>query len=164
MRWGLGGDPECLTFDAIFEVHEEVDWHPDYVDTYETLKHAGQPVYMQRRYPEIPGSLRYPFEEVDATVFAGIPENERYGSSGAYMLALAITLGFRRIGLYGFDVSLDVYDHQRPNLAYLIGFARGKGIEVIKPGSCRILAIGDMNIEGRKVRYERVYGRIDHPA
>lgn len=164
MFWGLGGDPECLTFDAIFEVHEEVAEHPCYRDTYETLQHAGQPVYMQRRHPEIRGSLRYPFEAVNAHVFAGVPEHERYGSSGAYMFALAIHLGYRRIGLYGFDVSEDRYGHQRSNLALLYGIALGRGIEVIKPAACEVLSLGDMNIPGRGARYERIYGQIDHPA
>ena len=86
------------------------------------------PVFMQEHYDEFPSSVRYPIEAM----------TERFGdywtNSVSYMLALAIAEGFKTIYLYGVDMALDSeYKDQKPSCEYIIGFARGLGIEVVIP-------------------------------
>lgn len=74
---------------------------------------------------------RYPFEEVAATTGA------YWNSSIAYALAMAIHEGAEEIGLWGVDMKGDdEYGYQRPNVEYLLGLARGRGIKVhVHPSS-----------------------------
>ncbi len=70
------------------------------------------------------------------------------------MLALAIyeavTLkNIKRIAIYGVDMGVSTeYNYQKPNMEYLIGFARGKGISVYVPPQCELL----------KPAHEKPYG------
>lgn len=60
-----------------------------------------------------------------------------YACSVAYMLNLAIYEGVDEIQLYGLDFVADgEYSHQRPNMEYYIGIARGLGIRVYLPKDC----------------------------
>lgn len=103
---------------------------------------AGKPIYMQRVYDDIPASVAYP---LDAMIARFCPERPYFTSSIGYMLALAIAEGrderfqpmpgetpVGRIGIWGVDLAADSeYGEQRPQTEYLIGLARGLGIEVI---------------------------------
>lgn len=110
-------------------------------------------LYMQEAY--FPFSERYPFEEVSATV------GDYFNSSIAYLLALAIHEGADRIGLWGVDMlDAEEYGYQRPNCEYLIGFARGRGIDVVVHETsplCKFngsgIPLGDLN-----PHYPRRYG------
>jgi hypothetical protein len=100
---------------------------------------AGRPIYMQEAHADMPASVRYPIERM-CQVFG-----RYFTSSIGYMLALAIAEGrddalkvvdedaaYGWIGLYGIDLAADSeYADQRPNTEYLIGLARGLGIEVV---------------------------------
>lgn len=80
-----------------------------------------------------PYALRQPFPFDEALALAdGYLE-----SSIAYMLAYAILLEVPVIGLWGVHMeALSEYAYQRPNLEYLIGLARGKGLTVsVCPGA-----------------------------
>jgi hypothetical protein len=60
-------------------------------------------------------------------------------SSIAYMLVYAYLQGRMTIYLDGIDMTLGhEYEYQRPNLAYLIGYMRACGIEIISPPGCGI--------------------------
>jgi hypothetical protein len=49
-------------------------------------------------------------------------------------MAKAILDGYERIYVYGFNMGVDSeYIHQLPGGKYMVGFARGRGIEVIGP-------------------------------
>jgi len=95
------------------------------------------PVYMQQQHEDIPGSVPYPLDDLQQTVFAGFPrwdQKDWYNSSPAYMMALAIHEGAETIGLWGIDVLDDSEFNLESNcLDFLIGFALGRGIEVIIP-------------------------------
>ena len=92
-----------------------------------------------KRGPDYPQRLRdckclytqenYPFEAVAQTI-----GKDYWNSSIAYMMALAIHEGAEQISIYGVDMDgTDEYSYQRPNMEYLIGIARGKGIRVYIP-------------------------------
>jgi hypothetical protein len=80
---------------------------------------------LQELHSELEHSARYPIEAI----------TKRFGryftSTAAYMIASAIHVGAKEIGLFGVNMSTDSeYMQQRPCCEYLIGLARGMGIEV----------------------------------
>lgn len=94
-------------------------------------------VYLVDRHPEIPNSVRYPIEKVlefFGTMLDGYAAKPYFASSVAYMIAMAILENVDEIHLYGLDFIEDgEYTHQRPNMEYFIGIARGRGIKVFIP-------------------------------
>jgi hypothetical protein len=80
---------------------------------------------MQDKFPEIPTSIKYPYEELVKKY------GERFFSSFDYMMAYGIHLGYKKILVYGIDMAVqDEYLFQRPSALYWIGFARGLGVDV----------------------------------
>lgn len=105
--------------------HEHLEW----------LKQAQMPVYMEAAHPDIPTSVRYPYEEV--TMSLG---GTYLTSAPAFMVALALYEGFDQIRLYGIDMAGGTeYVEQRPCMEYLLGMAMGKGIQVWLPPGCPLL-------------------------
>jgi hypothetical protein len=128
-RWGLPwheGYWRHMT--RLFEMHDirllngEYSKRPDgYLDR---LNWSGVPLYMQDA--SIYHAIRYPLEEVSESIGANY-----FNSSIAYMMALAIYEGAEEISIFGVDMKGDdEYGYQKPNMEYLIGLARGKGIKV----------------------------------
>tara|TARA_R110000744_G_scaffold97508_3_gene188415 strand:- start:3071 stop:3658 length:588 start_codon:yes stop_codon:yes gene_type:complete len=109
---------------------------PDYFDR---LAEYTQPIYMQKHWADIPTSIAFPLAELKKTIFNNFHRKwsgqvDFYNSSPAYMIALAIHEGATTIGLYGIDVLDDSeYAYETPCLEYLLGYAAGKGIEIITP-------------------------------
>lgn len=138
--WGLAWDAERYRLHRAFEMHDMQTMKtakaaiykdlPDYFDRISLC----QRLYTPEAYSEIPGSERYPYERVAEVC------GDWWESSVAYMLSLAITEGAEEIGLHGVLMEAhDEYGYQRPNTAYLIGLARGKGIKVHLPKGCSLL-------------------------
>ena len=137
--WTLAWDPVPVTH-RIFETHknfrmylgskEEGDFHVS------GLRMSKVPVYMLERHDDIPMSVKYPMGLIGDLIGKtreGYPYLE---SSIAYMMALAIweSEPGDRIAIFGVDLHCDSeYAFQRPNMEYLIGLARGKGIKVYIP-------------------------------
>lgn len=126
-KWGLPWGPRWYQLDRAFELHDitQVRRTRSPVD-YEDRLRSLPCLYMQQAH--YPNAIRFPLDEVSALV------GDYFSSSIAYLLALAIHEGVGRIGLWGVDMSdNDEYAYQKANCEYLIGFARGKGIEVHIP-------------------------------
>lgn len=128
-KWGLpwhqGYSVRC---DRLFEMHDMrllESEHSGRGENYiQDLKECGIPLYMQEAYFE--GVTCYPFQDVAETI-----GGEYFNSSIAYMMALAIHEEVEEISIFGVDMKGDdEYGYQKPNMEYLIGFARGKGIKV----------------------------------
>lgn len=141
--WGLPWDADYSRIDRYFEMHDrELLERPEAKrssDYWERLSYLS-PVYMQQHWDDIPGSIPYPLEELQETVFKNFPrakwddQKDWYNSSPAYMIALAIHEGAEKIGLWGIDVLDDSEWNLESNcLDFLIGYALGKGIEVEIP-------------------------------
>lgn len=132
-KWGLPWhDGYWLRMDRHFEMHDIRlldSQHSRRGDGYwQRLAECDQ-LYMQD--DALPTATPYPFAEVAETIGAAY-----WNSSIAYALALAIHEGAEEIGLWGVDMKGDdEYGYQRPNIEYLIGLARGKGIKVHIPHS-----------------------------
>jgi len=83
-------------------------------------------IFMQDVDPRVPNSVKYPLEEVLSLV-----PYKYLRSSPAMALALAIYLGYRRIDLYGSELSSNTeYGYQAINYAFWIGFAHGYGVDL----------------------------------
>jgi hypothetical protein len=132
--WGLPWDEGYWRYmHRLFEMHdlrllqsEHCKRPKDYL---ERLAECG--AYMQEAY--FPGVKRYPFEEVSKTT-------DYWNSSIAYAMAMAIHEGAEEIGIYGVDMKGDdEYGYQKPNMEYLIGLARGRGIKVHVPEKSPLL-------------------------
>ena len=152
--WGVGWDAWAPRYARIFEMHDRELWEQRGQDYIEKLNDADIPVYMQRRHIEIPKSTEYPLWQVAGEV------GDYFGSSPAYMIALAIYEEVDEIGIWGVDLK-DSYDHQKPNLEYLIGFARGRGIHVrVNPFSTLLEFRPEDNYLGKDVTYRKRYGHL----
>lgn len=122
-----------------FEIHTREGTHesnPFQHSRNTTNEHAAKlsalgpdvPVFMQRHWDDIPNSVQYPKDEMV----------HRYGdyvtNSVSWMIALAVYMGFKEIGIYGVDMAQDSeYEYQRPSCEYYIGLARGAGIQIYIP-------------------------------
>jgi len=137
--------------DVWFELHHhgelEAKYGSNWPEYQEWLKKTKDPVYMLEKYPDFPASARYPIEKV-TEFLAGFqlrgPDEEEespyFASTIAYMFALAFMDKRPEIHIYGIDMVIDSeYAVQRPNIEYMIGLARGRGIKVVLPKECAIL-------------------------
>lgn len=155
-KWGLPWDGYAPRYDRLFEMHPRDMWQKRGEAYLERLRILDIEIYMQRIHDDIPMSRVYPLPWVSGLV------GDYYGSSAAYMLALAIADGHNEIGLYGFELhEKDGYDHQRPNLEYMIGFARGQGAKVtVAEGSDLLTHRPEHNFQGESVIYPQRYGYL----
>lgn len=141
--WTLAWDPVPLTH-RMFETHlnfrrylgsqEEGDFHVG------GLRMAKVPVVMLETHPDIPMSMKFPMKEIGDLIGKTRQGTPYLESSIAYMVAMAIYEKVDRIGIWGVDLHCtSEYAFQRPNLEYLIGLARGRGIKVYIPPQSALL-------------------------
>ena len=121
-RWGLPWAKD-YTLDLYFEMHSKENraYYKD--DPAEVIMDCGVRVLMDEPIPEATNSFQYPTDEI-LDLVGGYIE-----SSVGYAFAYAIFAEVDEISLYGVSGD-DGYTSQRPNLEYLIGFARARGIKV----------------------------------
>jgi len=138
--WGLNemyvmGLPRVTRW---FEIHDINKPNPNVPDHRKRLADFTSekkiPVYMWQHYDDIPQSLPYPKDEI-------VNHFGRYFTNGiSWMIAMAIYEGFDVIGIWGVDMAVDTeWEKQRPSCEYFIGWALGKGIEVILPPESDLL-------------------------
>ena len=125
--WGLPWDGDYARYDRLFEIHDIRMLSDSHMNR---LEDVWVPLYMM--YGDLPNATPYPFDEVVGMV------GDYFESSLSYMVALAIFEGAEEIGLWGVTMS-DDYWLQRPNMEYLLGFAKGRGIKVSIPDKCPLL-------------------------
>ena len=86
------------------------------------------PVFVQAADPRVPRAQVFPRAEIVAAF------GPMFDSSPAWMLGHAILMGFTRILIVGIHLASEMeYIKQKPGMLYMIGFARGRGIEVVVP-------------------------------
>ena len=143
--WGLNElyrYHDVRQFSRWFDIHdrklieEDKGAPPQWPPHVEALKKFPISVYMQRRWDDIPNSVPYPKEEMEAAY----PDGDYQTSSISWMIALAILEGFKEIGVYGVDMAQETeWAEQRPACEYWIGLARGMGIKVFIPRTSDLL-------------------------
>lgn len=129
-KWGLPWDDfGWARMSRLFEMHDQ-----RLLDSRHSKRSAGYKdrlkessiLYMQEA---LDNAIRYPFDDVAESI-----GQSYWNSSIAYAMALAIHENAEEIAVYGVDMDgTDEYFYQRPNMEYLIGLARGKGIKVTIP-------------------------------
>jgi len=99
------------------------------------LKQNRTPIYMQERYPEAPASMRYPIETIVTEFPRGYMTN-----TVAYMIALALQEGVTHLAIFGchYDTASE-YGPQRGGAEYWMGYAEGRGVQVLIPPKCDLL-------------------------
>jgi hypothetical protein len=113
-----------LRADVLFEMHKRATWECKR----ERLAACGLPVVMLTKEAEIPWSMAYPIDAVALEV------GEEFTSSIAYMMALAIYMGYEEIRVYGVNLLHETeYLAQRPAFKYYLAIARERGISVWAP-------------------------------
>lgn len=148
--WGINeiGIQCAGSWHAFFNVHTLAELRRDYSKNLEWLGKAQCPVYLQERCPEVPWSVPFPVHEV-----LDMAPRKNFDSSIAWMIALAILQGYKKIGIFGVEMMIhSEYAHQRPNLQYWVGFCDAKGIEVHIPEQSTLL------------RARHLYGFEDPPS
>jgi len=96
------------------------------------------PVYVQEITHKIKNETLYPIKKIVDNygikkVDNGIEKYKLYATNTiSYMLALAIEYKYDRIELHGIKMAaLSEYGIQLPSCEYMIGLARGKGVDVV---------------------------------
>ena len=142
--WGLNQGHALFTKEAMarftrwFQVHpyEEMAARqlPE-LGHLEWLRQVQIPIYMEETHPDVPRSVRYPYEEITSMM-----GGTYLTSAPAFMLALAIHEGFDLIKVYGVDMATTTeYQDQRACFEFLLGFAIAKGTKVWLPPDCPLL-------------------------
>ena len=143
--WALGWHESMASttgVDRWYEIHHPRIWHngmtrrlcePErYAGWLTSLK--GEKVVAPEAVDRVSGSVAFPFNDVTA-----IPGVRNYlASSMAFMLCHAVLEGYRDIAILGCDFSQPQWQErlfEKPNLAYLIGLFRARGIKVTVPQS-----------------------------
>jgi len=103
------------------------------------------PIYMQKKFDDIPNSIPYPLREIqrDLMVYRGEERIEKlFSSTMCYQMALALHEDVDRIEIYGIElVGEGRYAYQREGMAFWMGKADGMGIEVWIPEACALLDV-----------------------
>lgn len=158
--WALSGSRRA-SVDAYFELHPRKHWRPG---TDRFLNGQDAPVFTQKQYSDIPNSIRYPLETVIGKIGC-----RYFASSIAYMVGLALaSKDVKTIGIWGVDMLHDSeYEHQRPNLEYLLGIARGRGINVEIPEQSALVKFNHLYAYEKGpqpvgITEDFLQGRIEH--
>lgn len=120
----------------VFEIHDYLSERHDPKEYARWLVSHRIPIVVGEKFPmEV-----VPTDWYDWVIFDYKRSEEIFGSiyltsSPAYMMSQAIAEGATYIALYGVDLNVNDHEYfwQRPCLEAWVGFARGKGINVIIP-------------------------------
>lgn len=143
--WELWAHASCRHLckrdpDLLWDLHppelwrdaKKKSWDPKYAAWIATNR---VPIMMQDVYPDVPASIRYPFETIVTEFPRGYMANHV-----AYMVALALTEGVTHLGIFGCDYNTNSeYGPQRGCAEYWLGLAEGRGVQVLIAPKCDLL-------------------------
>ena len=144
--WELWGHASARAWyrrelDRYLDLHPRACWHRGNRkgSTYpQWLAKNTVPVYMQERSPEVPASVRYPKERI-LLEYGGV--RRYFKNHVAWMIALAFAEGATHIGLFGINYGhVSEYEMQRGSAEYWLGRAEERGIHILLPDECSLLA------------------------
>ena len=127
--------------DVYFDLHPKACWQKNGKKFYTKFLAANTvPIYMQRAWPEVPASRKYPRGRI-LTLFSYAHQRHYFTNQVSWMIALAISEGATHIGLFGINYSAESeYAKQRGSAEYWLGQLDGRGITVYLPRQCSLLA------------------------
>jgi len=166
--WGLNdlyrfkSDTDVKRWDRWFEIHTEKcirimdtvklapnagrEKQPSADDHLKELGSWNVPVYMVRKFAEVPNGVIYPLDEIVkefGKYFLNSNHVKYFTNSIAYMIALAIYEKFEEIHVYGVDMATSGVDNeyakQRPSCEFWLGVAIGRGIKIHVPDESDLL-------------------------
>lgn len=115
--------------DLVFEIHDDNshigEGYPQW------LVNQNIPLVVGDKFPiDASHITKFPFDEAKELI-----GSTYLTSSTAYMIAYALLKGYEHIELYGVDMAIDDVEYfwQRPCLEAWVGFAKGRGVNVIIP-------------------------------
>ena len=101
---------------------------------YYQTKAEGRPIYLLKTQPDVPTSVAFPRTEIQARFATAKGPNRYFTCSVCWLIAFAVSLGFERIELWGFELRDtkpgSAFAWERPCVAYWIAEARRHGVEV----------------------------------
>lgn len=127
----------------------------------ERLKVHPKPIITSTPYDEFPTAVAYPIQEVVDL----IGENAWLNNTVIYAIAYALLSGVKQLYLYGADfyyINMTRREEGAQAAAYLIGIAKGLGMQTILPQTTSLLAAGQIKVVEDHV-YRPLYGYMQHP-
>lgn len=129
------------------------------------LKTHPGPIYTSRVYPEYPGLVEYPLQDViNSCGFA------YFNSTAAYAVAYAVHIGVKEIGLFGFDFTYrsgHKSERGRGCVEFHLGIAHARGIKIGFPETTSLMdacAPEDERIYGYDAVRVHMEGGGDNPV
>jgi len=141
--WGLNSSYTWMPRrDRWFEMHARNGAHFHFTpDHLAALAAMPCPILMDRHYDDLPMSVAFPFDAVQAMLGPNV--RPIYSSSIDYMLALAVLEKTPEIRLLGVDMALDgEFAFERPGCDYWRGVAESRGITVTIPPASPLAMLG----------------------
>lgn len=137
--WAMNNHPYLWQkrITALFEMHPDALDTNRYADDYKAwLKQRHDfPIYMHRVHQDIPNSVQFPREDIARYrgwlfLKGKTLIQDFYAETSAYMLALALHLGYRRIQLYGIDFDKITDQRRRDSVFFWLGILQANHIEI----------------------------------
>jgi hypothetical protein len=132
--------------DRWFEIHDPNSPSKSKPEHQEFLRQCPCPIYMQKKYPDIPNSVEFPKDEIITWMESkGFTGSRYFTNSISWMIMFAAYLGFKEIVVVGVDMSTDSeWGYQKPSCEYMIGLCEGMGIKMYIPPSSELLKCGQL--------------------
>lgn len=127
--------------DRWFEIHDLNSPSKSTPEHIAFLRQCPVPLYLQKKRDDIPNGIVFPFYEIIEWMESkGFKGSRYFTNSVAYLTMYAAYLGFKKLEIYGVDMSTESeYSHQKASEEYMIGLCEGMGIEVYIPQSSELL-------------------------
>lgn len=141
--WGHAASRSWYQYELnrYFDLHREACWTKNgkgQTKYTRWLQTNTVPIYMQQHFKDIPASVKYPKDRV-LSEFGGV--RRYFKNQVAWMIALAFSEGVTHLGLFGINYSHETeYGIQRGSAEYWLGRAEERGIHLVLPEECSLLA------------------------
>lgn len=149
--------------DVLFELHHMEYWGQEAVS--KRLNDSNVPIFMLKETPFIKNSITYPIKEIQEEI-KNVYLKKYFTNTIAYMIALAILMGYERIELYGVHMSAklkdgdDEYERQKPCCEAWLAYGAGKDVEMLIPDESDIFKCPIMyGYDNKDSLYYKVLGR-----
>ena len=128
---------------AVFEMHSDALTANRYGEDYKDWLRQVHPfpIFMHEPQTEIPSSVRYPREEINAVFGKHLYKGKQliqdfFTSTFPYTLALALHYGFKCVELYGVDLDKEERQSHRDSVFFWIGKATACDVDIFIPEKC----------------------------
>lgn len=143
--WGINAVADIVQCDRVFhmddvkiqEIRAAAQPKSNIAAMVEWLKEHLGPIYTSREYPDYPGLVAFPLQDVINNLGYAY-----FNSTAAYAVAYAIHIGAQKISLFGCDFTYP-NSHQaekgRGCVEYWLGYARARGVDICVAGNSSLM-------------------------